>query len=99
MVHHIVLWNFKEELSEAEKKDAALRMKKELEAIKEQVPGTVSLQVVTEGLSSSNKEIGLISVFETEAALKTYQDHPAHVAAGVFVRAVTTNRACLDYEA
>lgn len=98
MVHHIVLWNFKEELSEAEKKEAALRMKKELEAIKDQVPGTVSLQVVTQGLSSSNKDIGLISVFETESALKTYQDHPAHVAAGTFVRAVTKERACLDYE-
>lgn len=98
MVHHIVLWNFKEELSESEKKEAALRMKKELESIKDQVPGTISLQVVTQGLSSSNKDIGLISVFETESALKTYQDHPAHVAAGTFVRAVTKERACLDYE-
>lgn len=98
MVHHIVLWNFKEELSESEKKEAALRMKKELESIKDQVPGTISLQVVTQGLSSSNKDIGLLSVFETESALKTYQDHPAHVAAGTFVRAVTKERACLDYE-
>ena len=58
MVNHIVLWNFKKELSDAEKKDAALRMKKELEAVKDQVPGTISLRVVTQALPSGNKDIG-----------------------------------------
>lgn len=98
MVNHIVLWNFKEEMTDAEKKEAASRIKKELEAIKEQVPGTISLRVVTDKLESSNKDIGLISVFDSEEALKAYQVHPAHVAAGTFVRSVTTGRACLDYE-
>ncbi len=97
MVKHIVLWNFDEKLSDTEKKEAALRMKNELEAIKELVEGTVSLRVVTEGLASSNKDIALISTFETEEALKAYQVHPAHVEAGKFVRAVTTGRACMDY--
>lgn len=98
MVHHIVLWNLKEELSDTEKKEAALRVKKELEAVKEQVFGVVSLQVVTDGLSSGNKDIALISVFESEDALKAYQVHPAHVAAGAYVGSVTTGRVCFDYE-
>lgn len=98
MVNHIVLWNFKEEMTDAEKKAAASRMKKELEAVKEQVPGTVSIRVVTDGLSSSNKDVGLVSVFDTEEALKAYQVHPAHVAAGTFIKTVTTGRTCLDYE-
>ncbi|MDD6811692.1 MAG: Dabb family protein [Lachnospiraceae bacterium] len=98
MVNHIVLWNWKDELKDTEKKEAATRIKKELEAVKEQVPGTVSLRVVTDGLTSSNKDIGLISVFETEEALKAYQVHPAHVAAGTFIKSVTTGRTCLDYE-
>lgn len=98
MVNHIVLWNWKEELTDTEKKEAAIRIKKELEAVKEQVSGTVSLRVVTDGLTSSNKDIGLISVFETEEALKAYQVHPAHVAAGTFIKSVTTGRTCLDYE-
>lgn len=97
MVHHIVLWNLKEELSEAEKKEAADRIKEELEAVKEEVSGVVSLNVVTNGLTSSNKEIGLISVFESEEALKAYQVHPAHVAAGSFIKTVTSGRCCLDY--
>ncbi len=98
MVNHIVLWNFREEMTDAEKKDAASRMKRELEAVKEQVPGTVSIRVVTDALASSNKDIGLISVFDTEEALKAYQVHPAHVAAGAFIKTVTTGRTCLDYE-
>lgn len=98
MVHHIVLWNLDEKLSEAEKKEAAARIKKELEAVKEEVSGVVSLRVVTDGLASSNKEIGLISVFESEEALKAYQVHPAHVAAGTFIKSVTSGRSCLDYE-
>lgn len=99
MVNHIVLWNLNEDLSEEEKQKAAARIKKELEAVREEVSGVVSLQVVTDGLASSNKEIGLISVFESEEALKAYQVHPAHVAAGAFIKTVTSHRACLDYTA
>ncbi|MCH5256317.1 MAG: Dabb family protein [Lachnospiraceae bacterium] len=98
MVHHIVLWNLNEGLSEEEKKNAANRIKKELEAVKEEVSGVISLSVVTDGLSSSNKDVGLISVFESEEALKAYQVHPAHVAAGTYIRSVTTGRSCIDYE-
>ncbi len=98
MVNHIVLWNFKEELNVQEKREAAERIRMELEAVKEQVSGVVSLKVVTDPLDSSNKEIGLISVFENEEALQNYQVHPAHVAAGVYIRTVTEERTCLDYE-
>lgn len=98
MVNHIVLWNLKDELSETEKKEAALRIKKELEAVKDQVDGVVSLKVVIDGLSSGNRDIALISVFETEEALKTYQVSPAHVKAGGYVGTVTANRTCFDYE-
>lgn len=98
MVHHIVLWNLKEELSESERKEAALRVKKELEAVKEQVSGVTSLKVVTEGLPSGNKDIGLISVFETAEDLQAYQVHPAHKAAASYVGTVTTGRICFDYE-
>ncbi|MDE6388882.1 MAG: Dabb family protein [Lachnospiraceae bacterium] len=98
MVNHIVLWSFKEELTVQERDDAAKRIKKELEAVKEQVSGVISLCVVTKPLASSNKDIGLLSVFESEEALKNYQVHPAHVAAGGYIKTVTEGRTCLDYE-
>lgn len=98
MVNHVVLWSFKEELTVQEREDAAERIKRELEAVKEQVAGVISLCVVTKPLISSNKDIGLISAFENEEALKNYQVHPAHVAAGGYIKTVTEGRMCLDYE-
>ena len=98
MVKHIVLWNFVEELSEAERNEAGAKMKALLEPIKELVPGAVEIQVVQNRLSSSNRDIALISTFETVEALYTYKDHPAHLEAGKYVRSVTCNRACMDYE-
>ncbi len=97
MVHHIVLWNLKEELSAQEKEEAAGRIKEKLEAVKNEVEGVVSLKVEIHGLPSGNKDIGLISVFESEEALNAYQKHPAHVQAGAYVGSVTYGRTCLDY--
>lgn len=98
MVHHIVLWNLKDELSDSEKKEAASRIKQELEALKGQIPGIISLQVVTDALSSGNRDVGLIAIYESEDALKAYQVHPAHVAASSYVGSVTSGRTCFDYE-
>lgn len=99
MVHHIVLWNLKEELDEQEKAAAAAAMKEKLEAVKQEVDGVISLEVVINEMDSSNKEVGLISVFESEEALEAYQKHPAHVQAGSYIRSVTCGRSCLDYRA
>lgn len=98
MVKHIVLWNFAEGLSSEEKAEAALKMETLLVPIKNLVPGAVEIQVIQNQLLSSNREIALISTFETVEALETYQKHPAHVEAGNYVRSVTCDRACIDFE-
>lgn len=98
MVKHIVLWNFLPDFTEEQKKEAAVRMKALLEPIKELVPGAVELTVVSGGLPSGNRDIALVSEFKTVEALNAYQNHPAHVEAGKYVRSVTCDRACMDYE-
>ena len=98
MVKHIVLWNFLETMSDTEKKEAAEKMKSLLVPIKDLVPGAVDIQVIANEQSSSNRDVALISTFETVEALANYQTHPAHVEAGKYVRSVTCNRACMDYE-
>ena len=98
MVRHIVLWNFVEGLSDAEKAEAGEKMKALLEPIQELIPGAVEIQVVPNQLASSNRDIALISTFETVEALSAYQNHPAHVEAGKYVRNVTCDRICMDYE-
>lgn len=99
MVKHIILWQLKDELTEAEKAEIKKGIKEGLEGLKSQVPGLKEIQVQTEGLASSNADLMLYSVMENEAALKGYAVHPAHVAvANGRVRPYTKTRLCLDFE-
>jgi hypothetical protein len=96
MVKNIILWKLKEEHNTPEVKQA---IKKELEGLQGKVPGLLEIQVQIEGLASSNADVMLYSVLESEAALKGYAVHPDHVhVADTFVRPFTETRLCLDFE-
>ena len=96
MVKHIILWKLKEEYNtDTIKAD----MKKSLEALVGKVPGLIELKVQTERLDSSNVDVMLYSVLESEEALKGYAVHPEHVAvADNKVRPFTESRSCIDFE-
>ncbi len=97
MVKHVILWKLKEDV--ADKASVKAGIKSGLEGLKGVVPGLVEIAVRTEGLASSNADVMLDSTFESEAALKGYAVHPAHVAvANGKVRPFTQTRLCLDYE-
>lgn len=97
MVKHVILWKLKEDV--VDKASVKAGIKSGLEGLKGVVPGLVEIVVRTEGLASSNADVMLDSAFESEAALKGYAVHPAHVAvANEKVRPFTQTRLCLDYE-
>lgn len=98
MVKHIVLWNLNARLSQEERQEAGKKIKELLEGLKDVVEGVIDLQVVINEIGSSNRDIALIGSFESREALKGYQTHPGHIEAGKYVRSVTCDRACLDYE-
>lgn len=99
MVKHVILWQFKEEITPEQKVQIKAEMKETLEALKGVVPGLIDIKIVTEYLPSSNAEVMLDSSFENEEALKAYAVHPAHVkAANEKVRPFVTNRSCMDFE-
>lgn len=98
MIKHVILWQLKEEFSEKEKKRIKLEIKDGLEALVGVVPGLLEVKVNIEGLPSSNADLMLDSLLESEEALKEYAIHPAHVAvADSKVRPYTRTRVCLDY--
>ena len=100
MVKHVILWQLKDELSDAEKLNVKAGIKESLEALQGKIPGLLEIKVETVGLASSNCDVMLYSAFEDEAALKGYAVHPEHVAvANGYVRPFTEVRLCLDYEA
>ena len=95
MVKHIILWQLKDEYSDAEKAD----IKAGLEGLAGQIPGLVEIHVNINGLPSSNADLMLDTTFESAEALKGYSKHPAHVAvADSKVRPYYKSRVCLDYE-
>ena len=99
MVKHIILWQLKEELKGEEKEQVKNNMKAHLEALVGKVPGLISMQIVIDGLESSNADVMLDSTLEDETALKGYAVHPEHVAvADTYVRPFTAVRTCMDYE-
>ena len=99
MVKHIILWQLKDELTAIEKETVKLGIKEGLEALTGKIDGLTEIKVETQGLSSSNADIMLYSVFVNEDALKNYAVHPAHVeVADTKVRPYTKTRLCLDFE-
>lgn len=99
MVKHIILWQLKDELSKEEKDKVKKEIKEGLEGLKGKVPGLIDINVIIEGLASSNADVMLASTLESEEALKGYAVHPDHVAvADSKVRPYTKTRICLDFE-
>lgn len=100
MVKHIILWTLKEELNAGQKEAVKKEIKAELESLVGKVPGLLSVTVNIEGrLDSSNADLMLDCTLESEAALKAYAVHPAHVeVANTKVRPYTSVRSCLDFE-
>lgn len=95
MVKHIILWTLKPEYNTPEIKQG---MKQGLEALVGVVPGLLELRIETAPLASSNVDVMLYSVLESEDALKGYAVHPAHVeVANTLVRPYTATRACMDF--
>lgn len=98
MVRHIVLWNHKDEFTPEQRRANAEKVKTELEAAAAKIGGIAAFTVIIDALPpGSDRDVILNSLFESEEALQTYQEHPEHKKAGAFVRSVMTNRACIDY--
>jgi hypothetical protein len=97
MVRHIVLWNYADGFSPDENIHNAQKMKGLLEELPSLIDGIIELKVQINPMSSSNRDIMLDSLFESEEALTAYIVHPEHKRVGEFVRSVTKDRACVDY--
>ena len=59
MVNHIVMWNFNPELTEEERMEAGRKIRRMLLHVAEEAKGVFSLQVYTNELASSNRDINV----------------------------------------
>lgn len=99
MVKHVIIWTLKPEFTPEEKRAAAEKIKSSLEGLMGKIDGMTSVKVNIDLLPSSTGDIMLDTEFTDENALKAYQVHPDHVyAANTYVRPVTADRKCVDYQ-
>lgn len=98
MVNHIVMWNFKPEVPETEKETIKKTMEENLKSLVGKVPGLLTVEFVSNPLSSSTHDIALVTTLEKAEDVAVYGAHPEHVrVADTYVRPYVKDRACLDY--
>ena len=83
-----------------DKKDKAMAIKKNLEALKDKISYIKEIHVgINFNETESASDIVLESVFETVDDLNAYQNHPDHKAVGAnYVRPKVSERRVVDYE-
>ncbi len=81
---HTVAWKLKPENFEQNKKV----LKQKLLALKDIIPGIISFEVYTDSDKTGTHDACLVSLFESEAALKAYNVHPEHQKVVEFVKEV-----------
>ena len=73
-------------------------MAEHLESLVGKVPGLLSLEFVSDPISSSTHDIALVSTLEKSEDIAVYATHPEHVkVADTYVRPYVCERSCLDY--
>ena len=99
MIKHIVVWTLKDEALGASKAENLVRVKQEIEALRETVPGIHYLEVGCDiGAVEGSCDIAIYSEFETREALDAYQAHPEHEKVKALLAEVRDLRAAIDYE-
>ncbi len=99
MVKHVLMFQFKDELTKEERKTLLSGIKTELEQLPGKIDGLLELQVQTEKLDTSNVDFLLDSTVVDKDALAFYANHPDHVKVlNELIRPNIKTRMCIDYE-
>ena len=100
MLKHIVMWKFKEAAEGATKEENLRKAKSLLDALPPTIPQIKTFEVGIDTLhSDTSYDLVLISGFDDEASLVTYQKHPEHVAVVEFLRNVQADKIVVDFYA
>lgn len=97
MVKHMIIWKFKDEVTDTSATSAEI--KSALEGLIGKIDGLLEMNIITNKLTSSSGDLMMDSTFEDQKALEAYQAHPLHkeIANGL-VRPNMSARLSLDYE-
>ena len=99
MVKHIVMWKLQESAEGAGREENCRKVKEILENLQGKIPGLIKIEVgIHWGGGKDPWDVVLYSELESRDSLQQYQEHPLHQEVLPFVKAVTCDRACVDFE-
>lgn len=98
MIHHVVMFKFKEEIEINQRDCIFEEFKSAIENLPEHLPFIKKIQVGHNCNPSEKWDICLYSEFETLQEVNTYSIHPLHQQAATIIRPHICDRACTDYE-
>lgn len=96
MVRHIVSWNFKPELDEAVRQQAAETLVSRMRALRDLIPCIKTLEVFQPPIGLSNCDLVLYTEIDREENLVVYRDHPEHQKVVKIVHEFCCDRRCTD---
>lgn len=95
MLTHIVVWKYKPEVSEEQRREHVERLRR-LDGL---IPEIQSFAVGQDVLKLPRSyHTGLVATFRDRAALEAYDAHPEHQAVAQLGRAVSEHVASVDFE-
>jgi hypothetical protein len=95
MLTHIVVWKYKPEVSEEQRREHVARLR----ALEGCIPEIRSFAVGADVLGLPRSyHTGLVATFDDRAALAAYDAHPDHQAVAQFGRTVSEHVASVDFE-
>lgn len=98
MVSHIVMFKFRDDVSEDVRLSARQAFKEGIERLPEVIPYIQSVHVGFNINEAEKWDICLYSTFHTLDEVKSYAVHPAHKAVALELMKHIGERACVDYE-
>ena len=98
MIRHIVMWNLQDHAEGADKAANIEKAKTLLLSCANVVPGIRSFEVgtATPGMDCTN-DLVLHMLLDDAQVLAAYQNHPDHLAIKPFMKAVSSERRCMDF--
>lgn len=96
-LRHVVAWRLTTDDPHA-RAEQAQRIADELGSLAGVVPSLLAVSVGPDLVGEGNWDVALVADFADRAGLDAYQAHPAHRAAGDYIRSVVSDRVAVDYE-
>ena len=95
MLTHIVIWKYREDVSESEREEHVAQLRGLPALIPEVETFAVGFDVLHLARSF---DTGLVATFRDRKALEIYSDHPEHMKVAAFGRSLSANIASVDFE-